>query len=82
MPKPKAHAGKDFSQRHGNTTKTGAVPREFKPFRDRMVRSTAVPCPTCGAAPGEQCVSINGKVSRTPHTPRRRMAIRAEREGA
>lgn len=80
MPKPKDHAGKDFAQRHGNTTKTGAVPRDFKPFRDRPVASSKVPCPECKQPAGERCVSASNGAIRTPHTSRRTMALRAERE--
>jgi hypothetical protein len=25
------------------------------------------PCQTCGAAPGEECITISGRVAHTPH---------------
>lgn len=47
-------------------------------FRDRPVRSKAVPCPTCGAVVNEPCVSSTG--GRGIHGSRRRMALRALNE--
>lgn len=28
------------------------------------------PCPTCGALPGQRCITASGKVSRQPHAAR------------
>jgi hypothetical protein len=47
----------------------------FKPFKDRSVKVTLVPCPTCKAGVGQQCLSSSGKVVR--HDRRRVMALRA-----
>lgn len=78
VPKPKDHAGKDFGTRHARFAKTGAIPRDFKPFRDRTVPTiSVVPCPDCKSAIGDHCVGLGGTTKRTPHPSRRRMAVRA-----
>ena len=52
-------------------------PVEFKPPRDRMVRSKdVVACPECGADVGEYCRRPGPKPSTAAHTARRRMAVR------
>lgn len=77
MPRPKDHAGKDFESRHQRFAKTGAVPREFKGFRDRMVPTRSVPCPICKVGVDEFCIKADGSKAATCHVPRRRMAVRA-----
>lgn len=49
--------------------------------RDRHVAVRAVPCPSCTADIGEQCVNANGEPAHQ-HVGRRRMALRAERGAA
>lgn len=49
---------------------------DFKPFRDRYVRSSQVDCPDCGAKPGDMCIRA-GRPSSNAHPSRRRMALRA-----
>ena len=61
------------------------VPDKFTPFRDRMVRTRVVTCPTCGAPPGVKCLTAKGTTmagSTNYHRARRQAAIRAEREQA
>lgn len=55
----------------------GAVPKGYKPPRDRRVQVRLVVCPTCQAEVGAPCLSPTGKV--TNHNPRRIMALRLER---
>lgn len=57
-----------------------AVPKGFKPPRDRPVRSTIVACPDCGQGIDERCVSIVTGQPAGPHRVRRRLALRAERD--
>jgi hypothetical protein len=77
MPKPKDHAGKDFSQRLTNTTKIGGVPREYRPPRDVQVPVVSVvACPTCMAPIGERCIGVTSGKTMTAHPVRRRLAVR------
>lgn len=57
------------------------VPDNFKPFTDRSVPTLVVPCPQCGAKPGDKCVStITGEQQKNCHRVRRRMAVRLQNE--
>lgn len=47
--------------------------------RVKVVKIVAVPCPKCAAPVGVGCTSANGK--HTSHVERRRIALRAQREG-
>jgi hypothetical protein len=78
MPRPKDHAGKDFSQRLTNTTKTGAVPRGYQAPRDVHVPViNLVACPSCKAEIGERCQHLTkGTPTSSAHPIRRRMAVR------
>jgi hypothetical protein len=69
---------------HSHTRKgsaTGAVPRNYKPPRDRAVPTKdAVDCPDCKATIGNRCVGADGIERDGCHRARRRMAVRAENE--
>ena len=41
---------------------------------DRQRKNLAVPCPTCGAAPGKKCELTNGAPRSQPHRDRRTIA--------
>jgi hypothetical protein len=58
--------------------KFGAVPKNYKPPRDRPVIHNTVICPIHGTPVGEHCMSSTG--TRMHCAPRRRMALRKERE--
>jgi hypothetical protein len=76
--------GKNHSTNRSNTRKgdsVGAVPRNFRPPRDRPVFSKGVvACPGCGAGIDDDCVSSVTGLPTSPHPLRRRMALRKERE--
>ena len=44
-----------------------------KPRRERVVWQS-YPCETCGATPGQPCVTYSGTAKQEPHAPRARLA--------
>jgi hypothetical protein len=54
------------------------MPRKMAPWR---IVFESYPCHTCGAAPGEHCMSSSGHVRNETHVERGREAMRCHRCG-
>jgi ribosomal protein S27AE len=53
-----------------------------KPKASWHVVFLTYPCPTCGAAPGEECLTAGGARSQLPHVDRARLGDRCPKCGA